>query len=85
MDTERLKIFDDNRNELGVASREDVHKKGFWHETIQCWFISREQDADYIYFQIRSEKKKDYPGMYDITAAGHILANETVEDGVREN
>lgn len=84
MESELLKIFDDHRNSIGVATREEVHKMGYWHETFHCWFISRENGVDYIHFQIRSETKKDYPNLLDITAAGHILAHETVYDGIRE-
>jgi isopentenyldiphosphate isomerase len=84
MENERLKIFDDNRNEVGVATRMEVHEKGYWHETFHCWFISQVEGKDFIYFQLRSLLKKDYPNLLDITAAGHILAHETIEDGVRE-
>ncbi|MBU9721309.1 MULTISPECIES: NUDIX hydrolase [Bacillaceae] len=81
---EQLKFFDDNRNVLGVASRSDVHRIGYWHEVFHCWFISNEDGIDYIYLQLRSKNKKDYPNLLDITAAGHLLVDETVEDGVRE-
>lgn len=84
MENEILKIFDEYRNEIGVATREEVHKVGYWHETFHCWFISRDNEKDYIYLQIRSDAKKDYPSLLDITAAGHLLVNETVNDGVRE-
>lgn len=81
---EKLKIFDDNRNQIGVASRSDVHKHGYWHEAFHCWFISNDQGRNYIFLQLRSKHKKDYPDLLDITSAGHLLANETVKDGVRE-
>jgi len=81
---ETLKIFDENRHQIGEATRDDVHKNGYWHETFQCWLISIENDQAFIYFQIRSKIKKDFPNLLDITAAGHILSNETVEDGIRE-
>lgn len=84
METELLAIFDEERNRVGTATREEVHKIGHWHETFHCWFISREKDGIYIHLQIRSDKKKDYPSLLDITAAGHILAHETVYDGIRE-
>ncbi|QFG00241.1 NUDIX hydrolase [Psychrobacillus glaciei] len=84
MENEMLKIFDGDRNEIGKASREEVHRLGLWHETFHCWIIGREKGKDYIYLQIRSDSKKDYPGLLDITAAGHLLANETVRDGIRE-
>lgn len=81
---EKLKIFDNSKNQIGVAFRSDVHRIGYWHEAIHCWFISNEKGIDYIYLQLRSKNKKDYPNLLDITAAGHLLADETVEDGVRE-
>ncbi len=84
MEKEHLKIFDEGRNQLGVATREEVHRIGYWHEAFHCWFVSEEQGTNYIYLQLRSDTKKDYPNLFDITAAGHLLANETVQDGVRE-
>ena len=79
-----LMTVDKNRNPLYVKSREAVHRDGDWHETFQCWFIEQVENTYYIYVQKRSANKKDYPSMYDITAAGHLLVGETVEDGVRE-
>ncbi|MFF2754955.1 NUDIX domain-containing protein [Psychrobacillus sp. NPDC058041] len=84
MENEMLKIFDEDRKEIGIATREEVHRLGYWHETFHCWFIGKDKQKDYIYLQIRSDSKKDYPGLLDITAAGHLLANETVRDGIRE-
>lgn len=82
--SEKLTIFDEKRNEIGVADRDEVHKHGYWHETFQCWFIDKKAGVDYIYLQKRSKNKKDFPNLFDITAAGHLLAMETAADGVRE-
>lgn len=84
MENEMLKIFDENRLEIGTATREKVHQLGLWHETFHCWFICSEEGKGYIYLQIRSETKKDYPSLLDITAAGHLMATENVVDGIRE-
>ncbi|NOU98620.1 NUDIX hydrolase [Paenibacillus planticolens] len=84
MENEKLKIFDKDRKQVGVATREEVHRVGHWHEAFHCWFFSRENKVDYIYLQLRSDMKKDYPNLLDITAAGHLLAHETVHDGIRE-
>ncbi|WP_453989811.1 NUDIX hydrolase [Bacillus nitroreducens] len=84
METEQLRIFDENKNHIGIASREDVHRLGYWHEVFHCWFICEEEGTYKLYLQLRSKNKKDYPNLLDITAAGHLLANERVEDGIRE-
>jgi isopentenyldiphosphate isomerase len=84
MENEQSKIFDEYRNQIGVATRKDIHRFGYWHETFNCWFISKENETDYLYLQLRSDIKKDYPNLLDTTVAGHLLANETVQDGVRE-
>lgn len=84
MQDELLNIFDEQGNIMGTAPRDEVHRLGYWHETFHCWFVSKNQGIPYIYLQLRSDQKKDYAGLLDITAAGHLLANETVEDGIRE-
>ncbi|PJO45388.1 NUDIX hydrolase, partial [Lysinibacillus xylanilyticus] len=80
MEQEIVKVFNEQHEQIGTATRAEVHEKGLWHETFHCWLVNE----DYIYFQIRSSQKKDYPGLLDITAAGHLLAVETVESGIRE-
>ncbi|MEK4972294.1 NUDIX hydrolase [Niallia sp. FSL R7-0648] len=84
MSVEMIKIYDEQKNPLGITSRDIVHQKGYWHDTFHCWFLKNENNIDYIYFQLRSKVKNDFPNLLDITAAGHILANETVGEGIRE-
>ncbi|WP_018662792.1 NUDIX hydrolase [Heyndrickxia acidiproducens] len=84
MENELLKIFDENGLVLGTATRAEAHRKGLWHETFHFWLVGCENGKRQIYFQIRSPHKKDFPNKLDITAAGHLLAHETVMDGIRE-
>lgn len=84
MEQELLKVFDEQHKQIGVDTREEIHKLGLWHETFQCWFMGNVEGKQYVYLQLRSAGKKDYPGLLDITAAGHLLDSETVYDGIRE-
>lgn len=81
---ERLKVFNHYYKETAIEQRNLVHAKGYWHEVFHCWIIEKTDSEWRIYLQLRSKNKKDYPNQFDITAAGHILATETIEDGVRE-
>jgi isopentenyldiphosphate isomerase len=84
MENELLKVFDQQGNCIGTATRSEVHKAGYWHETFHCWFTERKENEVFLFFQVRSSVKKDYPNLLDITAAGHILADESPVDGLRE-
>ncbi|UQZ37265.1 NUDIX hydrolase [Paenibacillus sp. PK3_47] len=84
MNSEILTTFDEHGNITGSAPRDEVHRLGLWHETFHCWFVAREHHSLQIYLQLRSQHKKDYAGLLDITAAGHLLESESPEDGIRE-
>lgn len=84
MENEQIAICDESGKTLGRTSREEIHKKGLWHETFHCWIVTEENGRYFTHLQIRSSEKKDFPGLLDITAAGHILADEIIEDGIRE-
>jgi isopentenyldiphosphate isomerase len=84
MENELLKVFDEQGNWIGTETRKEVHKTGYWHETFHCWLTERIDNKDFLFFQVRSSAKKDYPSLLDITAAGHILADESPLDGLRE-
>ena len=84
LEEEVLAVFDKNHQKIGQQSRGFIHTQGLWHETFHCWIVHIEHGVPYLYFQQRSNVKKDFPNLFDITAAGHLLARETVNDGIRE-
>ncbi|KHE68535.1 NUDIX domain-containing protein [Halobacillus sp. BBL2006] len=82
---ERLNIFNKQEQLLGVKDRKDIHRDGDWHETFHCWFYEVKSNGIDLYFQKRADDKKDFPGLYDITAAGHVGAEENLwSGGLRE-
>jgi len=81
---ELLDIFNDNMEYVGVATRSVAHAQGLWHQTFHCWIIREDTNGQYVLFQRRGPEKKLYPNTLDITAAGHLQAGESPEDGIRE-
>ncbi|WP_203702578.1 NUDIX hydrolase [Asanoa iriomotensis] len=81
-----IDIFDGNHQPIGTFERVAAHKQGLWHHTFHCWIVGRApaESEGFVVLQLRSPSKKNYPNMLDITAAGHLEAGETPEDGVRE-
>lgn len=81
---ELFDIYDEKMNRLGVAPRSEVHAKGLWHRTFQCWIVSLEGKEPNLLLQLRHPEKDLFPNLLDISCAGHLAAGETTEDGVRE-
>lgn len=81
---EYLDVYDDEMQHLGVVPRNEAHQKGYWHYTFHCWIILETENGYQVLFQRRHPSKDVNPNKLSVSAAGHILANESVEDGIRE-
>ncbi len=81
-DMENLDIFDKDFNHIGIASIDDVHTKGLWHQTFTCWVFNPETKV--IFLQLRGANNRVEPNTFDASAAGHLSAGESKEDGFRE-
>ncbi|MFC4075825.1 NUDIX hydrolase [Salinithrix halophila] len=84
MQEERIDVLDETMTVQGNATRTEIHRKGLWHRTFHCWVLRREGDRKRLIFQLRDKGKQASPGKMDASAAGHLEAGETPEDGVRE-
>lgn len=70
---EKLDIYDEEQNYIGVEDRDIVHRDALWHKTVHCWLYDKEGN---VYFQIRKDEERLYT-----TASGHIKAGESVKEG----
>jgi len=83
---EFLNIVDSNENVTNhIKPRSLVHRDGDGHLTSHIWIIRRVDTSVYVLLQKRSEEKLFYPGLYDVSSAGHTSAGEeTRYSAVRE-
>lgn len=81
---EQFDIYNENGKWIGTAPRSEVHACGYWHKSFHCWLIRDTEEGRKLLFQKRVSSKDTFPSCYDITAAGHLSAGETVEDASRE-
>ena len=54
--------------------KSEVHRDGDWHRSSHVWLLSPEGR---LLLQRRSEAKVTWPGLWDVSAAGHISAGES--------
>lgn len=71
---EYFDVLNENGEFTGkVETREKCHENGLWHRAVYG-IIFNEQGE--VLLQKRSTTKKLWPGLWDITAGGHVLAGE---------
>jgi len=63
-----------------TALKSEAHKKGWFHATAHIWFFTSDHQ---ILLQKRALTKKVFPGIWDISVAGHIGAGEKILQGAK--
>ncbi|WP_299052330.1 NUDIX domain-containing protein [uncultured Polaribacter sp.] len=58
-----------------TALKSEAHKNGWFHATVHIWLFTADEK---IVLQKRALTKKVFPGLWDISVAGHIGAGETI-------
>jgi isopentenyl-diphosphate delta-isomerase type 1 len=72
---EHLDVLDADGNLTGIVKPKGaVHRDGDWHRAVHLWIVT--SDAQLL-LQRRSRAKITYPGLWDISCAGHVSAAES--------
>jgi isopentenyldiphosphate isomerase len=83
--SELVDAYDADGRLIGVKERAAVHRDGTWHRCFHCLILSGGDASPRVVLQRRARVVVDYPGLLDVTVAGHLLAGETVlEAAARE-
>jgi len=85
MQAQLLDTYDAAGRPLGPRPRDEVHRDGLWHRSFHCWIAGSDRHGHTaIVLQRRGPYKSDYPDRLDMAAAGHLLAGEGIDGGLRE-
>ena len=68
--TRTTKMWLENARTRTEIDRKTCHEEKVWHRSAHVWVFDKERNR--VLCQKRSEKKDTFPGMWDISAAGHI-------------
>lgn len=80
---EPIDIIDADGAPTGVVKpKHDAHRDGDWHRAAHLWIVTPDRR---VLLQRRSWKKENWPGLWDVSVAGHLSAGETAEEAaIRE-
>lgn len=63
-----------------TALKSEAHKKGWFHTTVHIWLFTIDKK---LVLQKRARTKKVFPGLWDISVAGHVTAGESILDAAK--
>jgi isopentenyl-diphosphate Delta-isomerase len=83
MSEELIDVLTPDGARTGVRkTKAQVHCGGDWHRAAHIWIVTPDRR---VILQRRSLCKENYPGLWDVSAAGHLSAGESaIEAAVRE-
>ncbi len=83
MTDEFIDILDKNGKPTGeIRLKSEAHRLGLYHASVHIWFYTKKGE---ILIQKRAKSKDTFPGLWDISVAGHIGAGESAENSaIRE-
>ncbi len=77
---EVFEIFTEDGELIGTAPRSRVHAEGLWHRSAQVFLFD---SAGRLYLQRRADDKDVCPGLWDQSAAEHLIPGENYLEGAR--
>jgi isopentenyl-diphosphate delta-isomerase len=63
-----------------TALKSEAHKNGWFHATVHIWLFTSDKK---VLLQKRALTKKVFPGIWDISVAGHIAAGEEILEAAK--
>lgn len=72
---------DAENNIIGPIAKETAHAEGLWHRAAHIWIYSSD---GYVLVQLRAGGSSGHIGLLDVSAAGHIQAGRSPEEGAHD-
>ncbi|NER11013.1 Isopentenyldiphosphate isomerase [Muriicola jejuensis] len=71
---EWVDVLDQDGRQTGKSIlKSEAHLKGIFHPTVHIWFFTSQNE---VLLQQRAQTKKTFPGLWDVSVAGHTVAGE---------
>ena len=71
---EWIDVVNHQNQVVGEALRDQAHEEGLQHRSAHVFLFNPKGE---IFLQKRSQKKKEHPGFYDSSSAGHLDVGES--------